>query len=253
MIKLGFILGTLLVGTGVGLYTNIKGGATHTVTLPAEVSIAPAATETNVIALAKTGTKTVKNLSLGSDQVVFITGEIGDGSAEIAASITKKARSGKPIYLLIDSPGGSVMDGGLIISAMEASKAPVYTVCRSICASMAAMIFSYGKERLMVDRSILMYHPAAGQVGGTLQEMQSLLSTITLYVDKMNNHVAIRAGVTVSEFQAMWISQLWMDAETSIEKKLADGLVNIDLDDKVSIFSTDKSANKIKEKFNIQW
>lgn len=106
--------------------------------------------------------KQVKYLNLVEDQTVEIYGEINESSEAIAQKITSLAAKGKPIYLLINSPGGSVMDGALIISAIEASKAPVYTICTQLCASMAALIHQYGHTRYMVDRSILMFHPAAG-------------------------------------------------------------------------------------------
>lgn len=240
------VVGVSLIG-GVALNQNKE--AVLTTILPTQ-EVVNVVNNKTVAATSKK--KVVTNLNLSEEQVVYITDTIDEGAEKIAEEITKKSKKGKPLYLLISSPGGSVMDGALIISAIEASSVPVYTVCKNLCASMAAVIFSYGTERYMVDRSILMFHPAAGGVRGTLEEMQSLLGTITLYVNKMNYYIAQRANLTPEVFQTMWVSQLWMDAETSLQKKFSDKIVNLNVSGDGK-FGLKLPENKIKEKFNIKW
>lgn len=242
---IGTVVATSLLTTYIVNHYNTTPNTT--VTLPAEKVSVPVA---NVVV--NENQKTVENLSLDPKNTIYIDGEIGERSESIAQEITKKSKNGKPLYILIASPGGSVMDGALIISAIQASKVPVYTVCKSLCASMAAIIHQYGTKRLMVDRAILMFHPAAGGVRGSLEEMQSLLGTITLYVNRMDNYIAKRANLSPEVFHNMWVSQLWMDAETSMDKGFADGLVNLDLAESNSIHLLNQK-NEIKEKFNISW
>ena len=66
----------------------------------------------------------------------------------------------QPITLYIDSPGGSVNAGLVIVDYMKLCKAPVYTVCMSLAASMGAVIFSAGEKghRYMFEHSQLMIH-----------------------------------------------------------------------------------------------
>lgn len=164
--------------------------------------------------------------------IILLYGAIMDNGNEIAALIRTAAKSKKPIYLLIDSPGGSVISGGAIVSAIEASPVPVYTVCLQVCASMAAMLHQYGARRYMVDRSILMFHNASGGFQGSLPQVASLFKTINRFVNKMFHNTAKRSGQEISVFLAKIQNDLWIDAEDSLEQHYSDETVNVVYEDK---------------------
>lgn len=168
--------------------------------------------------------------------VVYITGEINENAYSVVQQIQKKGLTEKAIYLVIDSPGGSVIDGARIISAMESSKAPVNTICMSMCASMAAIIHQYGVKRLMVDRSFLMFHNAAAGLNGALPQMRTRLNFLERYVTKMDARIARRAGLSPEQFMSMFQSEMWLDAEDSTNSRFADGIVNVILEDVVQPF-----------------
>lgn len=186
--------------------------------------------------------KNIKRLKVTADNTILIFDEIGANSASIANKIIALSNSSEPILVLINSPGGSVLDGGLIVSAIEASKAPVYTVCMQLCASMAAHIHQAGNKRYMIDRSILMFHPASGGVQGTTYQMEARLSTLKRYVNKMNATAASKSGIALDKFLQMQAGELWLDAEDSLSMKLADGLVTLDL----SSIDTGMFSNNLK-------
>lgn len=53
----------------------------------------------------------------------------------------------KPILLYLNSPGGSIYPGYGLISAIESSITPIYTINQGMCASMAFLIFLAGTKR----------------------------------------------------------------------------------------------------------
>ncbi len=109
---------------------------------------------------------------------VTLYGKVSD---EAAATLIEqiqaanKENTSKPILLYINSPGGSVLAGGLIIDAMEASRRPIITVCTSACISMAFYVFEHGSKRLMLPHSLLMAHEMSAGVDGDLGHMESLV------------------------------------------------------------------------------
>lgn len=131
---------------------------------------------------------------------------------------------------MIDSPGGSVVDGSQLISFMEASSVPIHTVCLKLCASMGFVIHQYGKTRLAVDRSFLMAHPASGGTRGQLDNMISQLNALQRYVTKSNNYIATRSGKTLAEFKELWAFEMWKDAEDSKELGFLDNIVSLNGD-----------------------
>lgn len=257
----GFGTLTLIIATaiGTGLLTygllgkmNKTTPDVATITTPVQTTITATSDVRNI-------SKKVERIDLTGEaekRVVRLYGVVGDGADSITKEITRLSNQNtSPIYLLINSPGGSVLDGAMVVSAMEASKAPIYTVCEQLCASMAFIIHQFGTKRLMVDRAILMAHPASGGVQGTLEEMNSQLQMILKYVYKMDDTIAVRAGLTPDQFKQLWISQLWMDAEDSTARKFNDAIVNLNVNPSLSILDLlqERQRNQIKEKFNVKW
>lgn len=195
-------------------------------------------------------TQTVNKLTLNMPQVLILAGEVnGVSSASVIRGIKALQANKAPIYLLIDSPGGSVLDGAQVLSAIEASKVPVNTVCMRMCASMAFVIHQFGTKRLAVSRSILMAHPASGGVNpGQIQNMLNLLKTITNYIDKMDAFIAKRAGLGTEEFHAMIAHELWLDAEDATARRFNDEIVYItnDLNESATPVNTDERLRNIR-------
>lgn len=175
--------------------------------------------------------KTVLKIKPDKSRLLFMNEEVSFTSSQRVANAIKElnAASSEDIYLLLDSPGGSVIDGATVISAMESSKAHVNTVCTRLCASMAAMIHSYGTKRYATDRAILMYHPASGGAQGQVPNMLSQLMTLTRYLDKMVANVTSRSKVSKEEYDRLVSYELWIDSEDAQAKGLADGIVDLDV------------------------
>jgi len=170
--------------------------------------------------------KTIEVLKPNPARVITIFQMIEESSIMPAVNKLKDlGDSDEPIYILLDSPGGSVLDGATLISQMEATRAPIYTVCVKLCASMAAVIHQYGTKRYMLDRAILMFHPASGGARGQVPNMISQLNTLTRYVAKSDAYIMNRAGIPKAEYKALIAYELWIDGEDAVAKHLADKLV----------------------------
>jgi ATP-dependent Clp protease, protease subunit len=178
------------------------------------------------VAIAK---KHIRLISLKSNQVLRLKGEVNANVDSLILDLNKmnKDKSVKKIFLLIDSPGGSVLDGAKFVSAIEASPKPVYTICTTICASMAAIIHQYGVKRLMTDRSALMFHDAAGGLQGPLPQMRSRLNFFDRLTTKMDAFIAKRAGVPLDSFLNDLHSEIWIDAEDSLSRHFTDDIVSV--------------------------
>jgi ATP-dependent Clp protease protease subunit len=78
----------------------------------------------------------------------------------------------KPIYLYINSPGGSVTAGLAIFDTMQYVKSEVVTICVGLAASMGAFLLAAGTKgkRLALPHSRIMIHQP---LGGTSQRQAS--------------------------------------------------------------------------------
>lgn len=171
-------------------------------------------------------------ITAGTNDTLFLFGEVGaENSESISQDILalNNRETDSPILLVIDSPGGAVFAGSKVISAIEASRRPVYTICYGLCASMAAMIHQYGHKRLMVSRSVLMFHNASGGAQGEVNQMLSQLHFVDRFCLKMDAYIADRAGINYYEFANLLNSQVWIDAEDSLSKGFSDQTVSLNL------------------------
>jgi ATP-dependent protease ClpP protease subunit len=128
-------------------------------------------------------------------------------------------------------------------------------VCIGTCASMAAIIFEYGHERHITDRSVLMFHEAAGGVQGTLNQMNSRLSMIRRYVGKLDLYVANRMGIDLNTYHLKESKELWIDGEDAVNTGAADKLVAIKYEPKPGIFMAPLEAtpNKRENELELKW
>lgn len=218
VLVLFLLTGVFLVASGVSKHIHpTKTTANYVEGIEAPANALPA--------IPNLKTKRVLSVQVPDEQVIVLLGEIGENAANVVTEIVTKSANKKPIWLLINSPGGSVLDGALIISAMEAAGVPVNTVCLQLCASMAAIIHQHGTKRYMLDRSLLMFHDAAGGFQGDMRHVQAQFDAVNLYVTKFNYYIAKRAG----KDPLRWIQQvnhnLWIDGEDSVTQHFADSLV----------------------------
>lgn len=188
-------------------------------------------------------TKNITHIDLPVTRTVIIYGEIGDMGDKIQ-QIVSMGRSKEPIYLVLKSPGGSVVDGAGVLSAIEAAQGPVYTICDTLCASMAAIIFEHGTKRYMVDRSLVMFHPASGGMQGEMDKMKSRLDTFVRFIGKMEAYIANRVGISFDEYKKLASVELWIDSEDAVNRNYADGLVSVSYPESITVVARPSEENR---------
>jgi len=112
---------------------------------------------------------------LGVERILFLGSEVNDGVANALVAqmlYLDSEDNSKPIYLYINSPGGSVTAGLAIFDTMQYVKSEVVTICVGLAASMGAFLLGAGSKgkRLALPHSRIMIHQP---LGGTSQRQAS--------------------------------------------------------------------------------
>ena len=119
----------------------------------------------------------LKNILTVSDRQIMLDEPVTRPSAD---KVVKEInfynnKSKKPIFLMIRSPGGSIMAGYQILNAIKHSEAPVYVVVKEFAASMAAIILALSERSFaMPDARILHHEPSTFFRGNTSAMMEEL-------------------------------------------------------------------------------
>ncbi|MEB3317815.1 MAG: ATP-dependent Clp protease proteolytic subunit [Cyanobacteriota bacterium] len=112
---------------------------------------------------------------LGVERILFLGQEVSDAVANSLVAqmlYLDSDDNSKPIYLYINSPGGSVTAGLAIYDTMQYVKSDVVTICVGLAASMGAFLLAAGTKgkRLALPHSRIMIHQP---LGGTSQRQAS--------------------------------------------------------------------------------
>ena len=191
----------------------------------------------------------MSNVKLDSSNAVELYGVIDDGSVNnlITALQHLNSSGSGPIYLIIDSPGGNVLSGFQLLTAMQSSRRPVYTICHELCASMAAYTFEFGKKRLITNRSILMFHDAYGRLSGNIRQSLTFLQLLNHMLNKVDAHVARVSHQNLGDFQSVvQAKNLWLDAQSSVKYGFADNVTLYTMSSSDSVPVITSVGDKVK-------
>lgn len=134
-----------------------------------------------------------------------------DGSEFQAELLSLDNLGKKRIQVWVNSPGGSVMDGMSIFSAILKSETPVDTYNVGVAASIAGAIFMAGRKRYMADYAQFMMHPVGGAEGKAKQA----------FTDSVAKMLSGKAGMTEESVNGYMAITSWIGAAEALMKGIA--------------------------------
>ena len=169
---------------------------------------------------------------LGAERILFLGQEVNDGIANslVAQMLYLDSEdSSKPIYLYINSPGGSVTAGLAIYDTMKYVKSDVVTICVGLAASMGAFLLSAGTKgkRLALPHSRIMIHQP---LGGTSQRQASDIEIeareILRIKAMLNRTMAEMTGQTFEKIEKDTDRDYFLSASEAKEYGLIDKVIS---------------------------
>ncbi len=165
------------------------------------------------------------------ERIIFLTEEVDDGIANAIVAYMLYLDSedpSKPIYLYINSPGGSVTAGMAIYDTMQYIKSEVVTICVGLAASMGAFLLNAGTKgkRLALPHSRIMIHQPSGGVGrrqATDIEIEAV--RIVQVRRELNELMAMHSGRTMEEIERDSDRDNFMSAAEAKEYGLIDRVI----------------------------
>lgn len=176
------------------------------------------------------GTNSVKRskLVINSDRAVVLKGVIKTSNADAIITSLKKFNESAPdnIFIIIDSPGGSVVDGYNLINTIRSLRAKVICAVEADAYSMAAIISQYCSETYLLKYSSMMFHEASYYVSGKASDINIMVDFTNKYLRALDIDLAKQMGITFDEYQTRIAQEWWVTAEEAIKFGLADGLLD---------------------------
>ncbi len=168
---------------------------------------------------------------LAIERIIFLGQEVTDSLANsiVAQLLYLDAEdSNKPIYLYINSPGGSVTAGMAIYDTMQYIKAPVITICLGLAASMGAFLLCAGTKgkRLALPHARIMIHQPLGGTGRRQASDIEIEAKEILRIKKLLNQImADRTGQPLEKIEKDTDRDYFMSSEEAKEYGLIDMVI----------------------------
>jgi ATP-dependent Clp protease, protease subunit len=168
---------------------------------------------------------------LNQERIIFLGQEVTDSLANsiIAAMLYLDSDDPtKPIYIYINSPGGSVTAGMAIYDTMQHIKSEVVTICVGLAASMGAFLLasgSKGKRLALPNARIMIHQPLGGTGRRQASDIDIEAREILRIRDSLNHLLAERTGQPVEKIERDTDRDYFMSAQEAKEYGLIDNVI----------------------------
>ena len=164
------------------------------------------------------------------ERIILLGQEVTDGLANQIMAIMlylDSDDSSKPIYLYINSPGGSVTAGMAIYDTMQHIKSEVVTICVGLAASMGAFLLTAGSpgKRLALPHSRIMIHQPLGGARGQATDIEIEAKEILRIRRLLNELMVKHTSQPLEKIEKDTDRDYFMSAEEAKEYGLIDRVI----------------------------
>ena len=165
------------------------------------------------------------------ERIIFLAEEVDDAIANAIVAYMLYLDSedpGKPIYLYINSPGGSVTAGMAMYDTMQHIKSEVVTICVGLAASMGAFLLTAGTKgkRLALPHARIMIHQPLGGVGRSqATDIEIEANQILRVRRELNGLMAEHTGQSIEQIEKDTDRDNFMSAQEAVEYGLIDRVI----------------------------
>ena len=169
---------------------------------------------------------------IGVERIIFLGSEVNDGIANslVAQMLYLDSEdSSKPIYLYINSPGGSVTAGLAIYDTIQYVKSEVVTICVGLAASMGAFLLAAGTKgkRVALPHSRIMIHqPLGGTSRRQASDIEIEAREILRMKEMLNRSLSEMSGQSFEKIEKDTDRDYFLSAEEAKEYGLIDRVIS---------------------------
>ena len=165
-------------------------------------------------------------------EIVAEKGWLTGPDAVVAKDFRHALKGVRNVTVHINSPGGDVMAGAEIYSALREhsmnGEGTVTVIVTALAASAASIIAMAGDRILMHPVAYMMIHNPWTIAMGDAKELRKTAKTLDVISEGLISAYQTRTGKDRDELKRMLENETWMSAATCVEEGFADGIYGAD-------------------------
>lgn len=173
------------------------------------------------------------NINLTTGNAVIWRGVIDEDSVtskqlKLVELVKARGKATYPIYLVLDSPGGSIYAGEAFIAFAQTLQ-NVHTIAIFAASMASAIVESLPGRRYVTSNGILMFHRAKGGFEGQFEEgeVEQQLALWKSIVRGMEQRSANRVGLSLEAYKAKVKDEWWIYGFDNVTQNTADEIVSL--------------------------
>ena len=167
------------------------------------------------------------------ERIICLNGTVDEGSClnAIVQLLNFDSENNEPIYMYINSGGGSIIHGLALYDTMRHIKSPVYTICTGLAASMGAFLLSCGEKghrAALKHSSILIHQPliqSNSGYGSKESDLRRIANSLKEKRDLLEKIMADNTNQPLEKLHQDCERDNWLTPEEALEYGLIDDII----------------------------
>jgi ATP-dependent Clp endopeptidase proteolytic subunit ClpP len=160
------------------------------------------------------------------DSIFDLCGLITEAEEENVFMAYKMNIDPIPIYLHINSYGGSIFAAFAAIDCINSCKVPVYTIIEGAVASAGTLISVFGKKRFIRPYAYMLIHQLSSSFWGKMSEIDDEHKNLTELTQRILKIYRENTTLPKKELQELLKHDLWLNVEKALKYGLVDEIYN---------------------------
>jgi ATP-dependent Clp protease protease subunit len=161
------------------------------------------------------------------ERIVCVHGEVTDQMASVVTAqllFLESEQPSKPLYMYINSPGGSVTAGMAIYDTMQYIRPQVHTICMGQAASMGSLLLAGGEPgcRSSLPNSSIMLHQPSGGAQGMASDIEIRARELLRIRARLNSLYVMHTKQSLEEVERVMDRDTFLDAEAALKFGIID-------------------------------
>lgn len=166
---------------------------------------------------------------LTEKNMVILDSDVSDSSAAyVSVALIKQSRrldKGEPIYLVLNTTGGSIAAGMRIVETALSLPRKVKTISVK-AASMGFFIAQFLDTRYITPTGYMMTHEPTTTVRGRIRSsLITGLKNELMYIDYIERRVATRMKISIDVYQTMADMETYLNGASAVKAGAADEMI----------------------------